>query len=95
MADLLASLGSPLSAPHDVAAAMDMDLAGLDAVDWAWDAPVDAAEEMRALLEMWPTAPTKDGEGAADLDLDLGRYIDSAALGLDGLGVAPASIGAY
>jgi hypothetical protein len=67
--------------------------AGADA-DWAaWDAPVDAAEEMRALLEMWP-APSPSAERLDELPLDLGSYLDTAALGLD-LGVAPPSIGAF
>jgi hypothetical protein len=84
----------------DMSGLCDMDSAATamdGAADWAWDAPVDAAEEMRALLEMWPApAPAEnvDGFSTQDLDLDLSRYIDSAALGLD-LGVSPQSIGAF
>jgi hypothetical protein len=95
MADLLARIGAaPLEAPLSVsgaeAGAVDGVVVG-GASDWTWDAPVDAAEEMRALLEMWP-APAETVEGLDDLDL--GSYLDSAALGLD-LGVAPQSVGAY
>jgi hypothetical protein len=74
--------GAPAPAPE-----------ALSAAEWAqWDAPVDAAAEMRALLEMW--APPADA--LDDLGLDLGPYMDTAALGLDlDLGVAPQSVGAF
>jgi hypothetical protein len=79
---LLAGLLAPSALPAAEVVSAD--------AEWAWEATRDGEEEMRRLLEMLPpAADAADANDAQleeldiDLDFDMGRYIDAAALGFE------------